>query len=96
MYTVLEHPNTDIPVYIAHKEDSSGPKRKLHRNHLLPVNFLPLKEPQATPELTKPPIKPSVVSEPPVKPNAEHIVSADSDSDTDDEVVVSSVPEPEP
>ena len=95
VYKVLEHPNTDIPVYIVQKEDSSGPKRKLHRNHLLPVNFLPLKEPQTTPELTKPPIKPRVLSKPPVKPNAEHIASDDSDSDTD-EVVVSSVPEPEP
>ena len=33
------------------------------------------------------------MSEPPVQPNAGHILSDDSDSETDDEVVFSSVPD---
>ena len=45
MYTVLEQPNKDIPVYIVKKEDGLGPTRKLHRNHLLPIKSFPLDTP---------------------------------------------------
>lgn len=41
-YVVLEQPNKDIPVYVVQRENGTGPKRKLHRNHLLPVSFLPV------------------------------------------------------
>ena len=43
-YTVLEQPNPEIPVYVVHREDKVGPKRTLHRNLLLPINQLPLRE----------------------------------------------------
>lgn len=41
-YTVLQQPNEDIPVFIVQREDGSGSKRTLHRNHLLPISSLPL------------------------------------------------------
>ena len=41
-YTVLQQPNSDIPVYVVSKEDGTGPKRTLHRNLLLPIVFLPI------------------------------------------------------
>ena len=41
-YVVLKHPNVDIPVYIIQQEDGTSPTRKLHRNHLLPINYLPV------------------------------------------------------
>ena len=40
MYIVKDQPNPDIPVYIVQREDSSGRKRTLHRNHLLPIGYL--------------------------------------------------------
>ena len=49
-YTVLQQPNSDIPVYIVSKEDGTGPKHTLHRNLLLPINFLPI-APLPNPEL---------------------------------------------
>ena len=51
-YKVLEKPNADIPVYVVQREDGSGPKKTLHRNHLLPINHLPVqtdKEPRKPP-----------------------------------------------
>ena len=42
VYMVLDQPNEDIPVFTVQKEDRRGSKRTLHRNLLLPVNFLPL------------------------------------------------------
>ena len=42
VYTVLEKPNESIPVFVVKREDGRGGKRTLHRNLLLPVNFLPL------------------------------------------------------
>ncbi len=51
IYEVLEQPNEDIPVYVVQKEGSRA-KKTLHRNMLLPVNFLPLDDPQ-TPRSTK-------------------------------------------
>ena len=40
MYIVRDQPNPDIPVYIVQREDGSGRKRTLHRNHLLPIGYL--------------------------------------------------------
>ena len=42
VYVVLKQPNEEVPVYIVQQEDGKGPRRKLHRNHLLPVSHLPL------------------------------------------------------
>ena len=42
VYIVAEHPNVDIPVYVVKRENGSGGARKLHRNHLLPANHLPI------------------------------------------------------
>ena len=42
IYMVLDKPNEDIPVFVVQREDKRGSKRTLHRNLLLPVNFLPL------------------------------------------------------
>ena len=42
IYVVIEKPNEDIPVFVVKREDRHGSKRTLHRNLLLPVNFLPL------------------------------------------------------
>ena len=41
IYRVKVHPNTEIPVFVVKKEDDSGATRTLHRNMLLPINFLP-------------------------------------------------------
>jgi len=42
VFTVLEQTSEDIPVFVVQREDKKGKKRTLHRNMLLPVNFLPL------------------------------------------------------
>ena len=47
VYVVLEQPNMDIPVYVVRKECGSGGTKQLHRNHLLPVNHLPIHLPPA-------------------------------------------------
>ena len=52
-YTVLKQPNTEIPLYVVQREDGIGPKRTLHRNLLLPINFLPVDTSNLTP-LVKP------------------------------------------
>jgi hypothetical protein len=44
-YVVLEQPNVDIPVYKVKREDNIGRVRTMHRNLLLPIGILPLKEP---------------------------------------------------
>jgi transposase InsO family protein len=47
-YVVIEHPNTEIPVYILKPENGVGRKRTLHRKHLLPIGSIPIEiqEPQ--------------------------------------------------
>ena len=42
VYEVLEQPNKNVPVYVVKCEETSR-KRTLHRNMLLPVNFLPVR-----------------------------------------------------
>ena len=46
VYLVVDKPNEDIAVYEVQLADKSGPIRKLHGNHLLPVNHLPSIESQ--------------------------------------------------
>ena len=36
---VLKQPNSDIPVYVVQRENGTGPKRTLHRNLLLPIQY---------------------------------------------------------
>ena len=43
-YVVLTKPNPDIPVYDVQKESGKGRIRTLHRNHLLPIGELPIRE----------------------------------------------------
>lgn len=42
VYVVMEQQDGDIPVFVVKREDGKGPKKTVHRNLLLPVNFLPL------------------------------------------------------
>ena len=41
VYRVKDHPNTEIPVFVVERENDSGVTKTLHRNMLLPINFLP-------------------------------------------------------
>ena len=41
-YIVEAQPNSDVPVYIVHKESDRKSKRTLHRNHLLPIGCVPV------------------------------------------------------
>ena len=42
IFIVVEQPNEDIPVFVVRKEGKGKATKTLHRNMLLPVNFLPL------------------------------------------------------
>lgn len=46
VYKVLEQPSEEFPVFVVRREDGVGRKRTLHRNNLLPVNYLPLSKPE--------------------------------------------------
>ena len=41
-YEVIEHPNSDVPVYKICREGHTGKTRTLHRNLLLPISSRPL------------------------------------------------------
>lgn len=45
-YVVLSQPNDGIPVFVVQREDATGRKRTLHRNHLLPISSLPVSRKQ--------------------------------------------------
>ena len=42
VYNVIDQPNPEIPVYVIKQEGRSRVTRTVHRNLLLPINFLPL------------------------------------------------------
>ena len=44
VYVVVDQPNEDVPVFVVKREGKGRATRTLHRNLLLPVNFLPLPE----------------------------------------------------
>ena len=46
VYEVLEQPDKNIPVFVVRSEEKAGKRRTLHRNMLLPVNFLPIQNPE--------------------------------------------------
>lgn len=48
VHEVVDHPDKEVPVFIVKGEGKHGKRRTLHRNMLLPVNFLPL--PTAAPQ----------------------------------------------
>lgn len=79
-YLVLSQPNPDIPVYRVHREDKSGKVRTLHRNLLLPLNFIPPERinivPKPMPRKRK--LKNKAEEPIPTKP-----VKSDTDSDED-------------
>jgi transposase InsO family protein len=50
-YTVLQQPSANIPVYVVQKENGTGPKRTLHRNLVLPINFLPVDKSKVAPPI---------------------------------------------
>ena len=54
VYVVIDQQNEDIPVFVLKIEDRKGGKRTLHRNLLLPVNFLPITEKGTGQKITKP------------------------------------------
>lgn len=58
LYIVICQPNPEMPVFVLERENSEGPQRTLHRNHILPISHLPVwkkgdtevrKRPEGTP-----------------------------------------------
>ena len=47
-YIVEAQPNSDVALYLVHKESDRKSKRTLHRNHLLPIGCIPLDTPDAS------------------------------------------------
>ena len=77
-YIVIEQPNLEIPVYRVKQEGKRPKTRTLHRNMLLPINFLPVEEP-----LVLVPV-PQTRQRPAVERVPESVSSNDS-SDSDDD-----------
>ncbi len=83
-YLVLQQPNSDIPVFVVQREDGIGPKKTLHRNHLLPISSLPIPQQKDDAKPVKKDVpeqkrKPSITA--PEKPETE----IESDTTDDDE-----------
>lgn len=88
-YLVLAQPNPDIPVFIVQQEDGRGPRRTLHRNHLLPVSTLPFPEqpredgdqqPKIVQKVKRPPENPE-----PSEPETPAGTDTETHSDSEDE-----------
>ena len=77
-YIVLSQPNPDIPVYRVQREDGVGKIRTLHRNLLLPINFIPEERVQIAPKPVPRRRKTKTVQQDPTPTRP-----ADSDSDSD-------------
>lgn len=79
-YLVLSQPNPDIPVYRVQREDKSGKVRTLHRNLLLPLNFIPPERIDILPKPVPRKRKLKIKSE---EPTPTEPVKSDTDSDED-------------
>ena len=67
-YIVVSQPNPEIPVFKVRPENGIGRERTLHRNLLLPCNFLPVEvEPTPSPQ-TRKRVPTSKEQTPPVQP----------------------------
>ena len=83
VYVVLDQPNEDIPVFSVQREDRRGSKRTLHRNLLLPVNFLPL-SPRTVAAAKKPASVKKCVKEPQPQFEDSRTESSTSEEDRED------------
>lgn len=79
-YLVLSQPNPDIPVYRVQREAKSGKVRTLHRNLLLPLNFIP---PERIDILRKPVPRKRKLKNKSEEPTPTEPVKSDTDSDED-------------
>ena len=91
-YIVVGQPSKDIPVYIVQREDNTSVKIKLHRNHLLPINHLPVSKIESKP-VNKIESKPTTKRKVSVTSTGS-TESSDDTSDEEDYVVVSPVNNP--
>ena len=82
IYTVLEQPNVEIPVFTVQREDKKGPKRTLHRNMLLSLATIPIERPVNSTTRTK--AKTTVVSS----------SGEETDSSDDEPVLQTTTPPP--
>ena len=85
-YIVVSKPNSDIPVYVVRREDGEGRTRTLHRNHLLPIGFIPESrvDIQPTPKQQKPKPVPRVRRSKRLQAVTNPNHDRDSDSDSTD------------
>lgn len=83
-YLVVAQPNPDIPVYDVKREDGVGRLKTLHRNLLLPINFIPRRndKPMPAPRARKP----SKVERRP--PDIPKDVESEDDTSTDEDVML--------
>jgi hypothetical protein len=87
VYNVIDQPDPTIPVFTVKKEGKHSKHRILHRNLLLPVNFLPLPVetktfPNSPQRHHKRNSKPNSISKEPIWPSRTELDSTDtSDSD---------------
>ena len=93
-YNVINQPNPEISVYIVQCEDGTGHTRKLHRNHLLPIRFLPVGIPPSPAPIPAPRsrnIKPTKTEKLRInctKYGAQTDTDDTDDNDDDDDIVV--------
>ncbi len=82
VYVVVKQVNRDTPVYTVEPESGQGPKRTLHRNHLLPCLFTTDNSPTPQQSSVRPPVQTRSRSK-------QHLVeeSGDAASDEDEEVM---------
>ena len=81
VYSVVEQPNPEVPVFVVCKENNKKARRTLHRNLLLPVNFLPLETGPADEKMTVKKVAPKK-DQVPVPRSSSSDSESDSDSDT--------------
>lgn len=83
IYIVKEQPNSDIPVFVVEPESGPKKRRTLHRNLLLPVNFLPMKPVPLPRRREAPPRATTVVLALPTESESEETSESSVDEDED-------------